>query len=131
MNTSAYLRLDQWIDAHFDEQVSFLQSVLSVPTDTPPGNNTPHALHTAQLLKKYDMQAEAHAVPEEVVHAAGLESITNLIVKRQYGQGGRVLALNAHGDGEADSHQGDDGKKAQHDDQGHSPFCMYSSEHKT
>ena len=98
MNTSAYLRLDQWIDAHFDEQVSFLQSVLSVPTDTPPGNNTPHALHTAQLLKKYDMQAEAHAVPEEVVHAAGLESITNLIVKRQYGQGGRVLALNAHGD---------------------------------
>ncbi|MEI7570180.1 MAG: peptidase M20, partial [Alcaligenaceae bacterium] len=54
MNTSAYLRLDQWIDAHFDEQVSFLQSVLSVPTDTPPGNNTPHALHTAQLLKKYD-----------------------------------------------------------------------------
>ena len=98
MNTSAYLRLDQWIDAHFDEQVSFLQSVLSVPTDTPPGNNTPHALHTAQLLKKYDMQAEAHAVPDEVVHAAGLESITNLIVKRQYGQGGRVLALNAHGD---------------------------------
>jgi acetylornithine deacetylase/succinyl-diaminopimelate desuccinylase family protein len=98
MTTANYKRLDQWIDAHFDEQVSFLQSVLSVPTDTPPGNNTPHALHTAELLKKYDMQAQAHAVPAEVVHAAGLESITNLIVKRQYGQGGRVLALNAHGD---------------------------------
>ena len=98
MTTANYTRLDQWIDAHFDEQVSFLQSVLSVPTDTPPGNNTPHALHTAELLKKYDMQAQAHAVPAEVVHAAGLESITNLIVKRQYGQGGRVLALNAHGD---------------------------------
>ena len=98
MTTANYKRLDQWIDAHFDEQVSFLQSVLSVPTDTPPGNNTPHALHTAELLKKYDMQAQAHAVPAEVVHAAGLESITNLIVKRQYGQGGRVLALNAQGD---------------------------------
>ena len=98
MTTANYTRLDQWIDAHFDEQVSFLQSVLSVPTDTPPGNNTPHALHTAELLKKIDMQAQAHAVPAEVVHAAGLESITNLIVKRQYGQGGRVLALNAHGD---------------------------------
>ncbi|PHY05676.1 MAG: peptidase M20 [Alcaligenaceae bacterium] len=98
MTTANYNRLDQWIDAHFDEQVSFLQSVLSVPTDTPPGNNTPHALHTAELLKKYDMQAQAHAVPAEIVHAAGLESITNLIVKRQYGQGGRVLALNAHGD---------------------------------
>lgn len=98
MTTADYNRLDQWIDAHFDEQVSFLQSVLSVPTDTPPGNNTPHALHTAELLKKYDMQAQAHAVPEAIVRAAGLESITNLIVKRQYGQGGRVLALNAHGD---------------------------------
>jgi acetylornithine deacetylase/succinyl-diaminopimelate desuccinylase family protein len=98
MTTTDYNRLDQWIDAHFDEQVSFLQSVLSVPTDTPPGNNTPHALHTAELLKKYDMQAQAHAVPDEIVRAAGLESITNLIVKRQYGQGGRVLALNAHGD---------------------------------
>ena len=98
MTTANYNRLDQWIDAHFDEQVSFLQSVLSVPTDTPPGNNTPHALHTAELLKKYDMQAQPYEVPAEVVHAAGLESITNLIVKRQYGQGGRVLALNAHGD---------------------------------
>jgi acetylornithine deacetylase/succinyl-diaminopimelate desuccinylase family protein len=98
MTTADYNRLDQWIDAHFDEQVSFLQSVLSVPTDTPPGNNTPHALHTAELLKKYDMQAQPHEVPAAVVQAAGLESITNLIVKRQYGQGGRVLALNAHGD---------------------------------
>jgi len=98
MTTANYNRLDQWIDAHFDEQVSFLQSVLSVPTDTPPGNNTPHALHTAELLKKYDMQAQAHEVPADVVQAAGLESVTNLIVKRQYGQGGRVLALNAHGD---------------------------------
>ena len=98
MTTANYNRLDQWIDAHFDEQVAFLQSVLSVPTDTPPGNNTPHALHTAELLKKYDMQAQPHEVPADVVQAAGLESITNLIVKRQYAQGGRVLALNAHGD---------------------------------
>ena len=98
MKKELYAKLDQWIDAHFDEQVKFLQSVIQVPTDTPPGNNTPHALHTAQLLKAYDMHAEPHEVPESVVHAAGLESITNLIVKRQYGSGGKTLALNAHGD---------------------------------
>ena len=98
MTQAHYDRLDQWIDAHFAEQVAFLQAVIQVPTDTPPGNNTPHALHTAELLKKYDMQAQTHTVPEALVHAAGLESITNLIVKRQYGQGGPVLALNAHGD---------------------------------
>jgi acetylornithine deacetylase/succinyl-diaminopimelate desuccinylase-like protein len=44
------------------------------------------------------MQAEPHAVPEAIVREAGLESITNLIIKRQYGQGGKTLALNAHGD---------------------------------
>jgi len=93
-----YEKLDQWVDAHFEEQVKFLQAVIQVPTDTPPGNNTPHALHTAQLLKAYDMLAEPHEVPESVVRAAGLESITNLIVKRQYGLGGKTLALNAHGD---------------------------------
>lgn len=97
-NDQLYAQLDQWIDAHFDEQVRFLQSVIQVPTDTPPGNNTPHALHTAELLKAYDMQAEPHAVPASVVKAAGLESITNLIVRRQYGAGGKTLALNAHGD---------------------------------
>ena len=32
------------------------------------------------------------------VRAAGLQSITNLIVRRRYGAGGRTVALNAHGD---------------------------------
>lgn len=93
-----YAKLDQWVDAHFDEQVKFLQSLIQVPTDTPPGNNAPHALHTAQLLKAFNMQAEPCPVPDAIVKAAGMESITNLIVRRQYGDGGKVLALNAHGD---------------------------------
>ena len=41
MNT--YEQLDAWIDAHFDEQVRFLQELIRVPTDTPPGNYAPHA----------------------------------------------------------------------------------------
>ena len=96
--TELYGKLDQWIDAHFDEQIQFLQSLISVPTDTPPGNNTPHALHTSKLLAAYDMTAEPCAVPDAEVKAAGMESITNLIVRRQYADGGKVLALNAHGD---------------------------------
>jgi succinyl-diaminopimelate desuccinylase len=45
-----YTQLDAWIDAHFDEQVAFLQQLIRVPTDTPPGNNAPHAQRTAELL---------------------------------------------------------------------------------
>jgi succinyl-diaminopimelate desuccinylase len=92
-----YEKLDAWIDAHFDEEVRFLQELVRVPTDTPPGNNAPHAQRTAQLLQAFGFEAEQHPVPAAEVHAYGLESITNLIVRRRYGEG-RTIALNAHGD---------------------------------
>jgi acetylornithine deacetylase/succinyl-diaminopimelate desuccinylase family protein len=92
-----YEKLDGWIDARFDEEVRFLQELIRVPTDTPPGNNAPHAERTAQLLREFGYEAEKHAVPEAEVRAAGLASITNLIVRRKYGAG-RTIALNAHGD---------------------------------
>ncbi|MFT3664837.1 M20 family metallopeptidase [Piscinibacter sp.] len=94
---TAYQKLDAWIDAHFDEQVRTLQALVQVPTDTPPGNNAPHAERTAELLKGFGFEAEKFPVPAEQVKAAGLESITNLIVRRRYGEG-RTVALNAHGD---------------------------------
>ena len=100
MNT--YAQLDAWIDAHFDEQVRFLQELIRVPTDTPPGNNAPHAERTAELLSGFGFDAEKHAVPEAEVRAAGLETITNLVVRRKYGDGslgpGTTVLLNAHGD---------------------------------
>lgn len=92
-----YEQLDAWIDAHFDEQVKFLQQLIQVPTDTPPGNNTPHAERAADLLDAMGLTTERHAVPQELVKAAGLQTITNLVVRRPYGAG-RTIALNAHGD---------------------------------
>jgi succinyl-diaminopimelate desuccinylase len=95
---AAYAQLDRWIDAHFNEEVAFLQALVQVPTDTPPGNNAPHAQRTAELLSAFGWQPEAHAVPDAEVKAYGLQSLTNLIVRRRFGAGGRVVALNAHGD---------------------------------
>ena len=54
-----YQQLDAWIDAHFDEEVKFLQALVQVPTDTPPGNNAPHAERTAELLKAFGFEARA------------------------------------------------------------------------
>jgi acetylornithine deacetylase/succinyl-diaminopimelate desuccinylase family protein len=77
--------------------VRFLQELVRVPTDTPPGNNAPHAERAAQLLQAMGFEAEKHPVPAAEVRSHGLQSITNLIVRRPYGPG-RTIALNAHGD---------------------------------
>ncbi|TAG36888.1 MAG: ArgE/DapE family deacylase [Polaromonas sp.] len=95
MNT--HTALDTWIDTHFDEEVQFLQALVRVPTDTPPGNNAPHAERTAELLSSFGFEAEKYPVPAAQVKDYGMASITNLVVRRKYGDG-RTIALNAHGD---------------------------------
>ena len=97
MTPAQHSALDAWIDAHFNQQVAFVQQLVQVPTDTPPGNNAPHAVRSAELLKAFGFDAEQHPVPAAAVHAAGLASITNLVVRRHYGPG-LTIGLNAHGD---------------------------------
>ncbi|EYC52137.1 peptidase M20 [Hylemonella gracilis str. Niagara R] len=96
--STTYQALDRWVEQHFDEETTFLQQLVRVPTDTPPGNNAPHAERTAELLRAWGWEVEAFPVPRADVEAAGLQSITNLIVRRRYGSGGPTIALNAHGD---------------------------------
>ncbi|GAA0774289.1 M20/M25/M40 family metallo-hydrolase [Castellaniella ginsengisoli] len=97
-SSALYAALHAWVDDHFDEQVALLQRLVAVPTDTPPGDNAPHAEIVAALLESWGWEVERHAVPEAEVQAYGMRSITNLIVRRRYGADGPVLALNAHGD---------------------------------
>ena len=98
--SDAHARIDAWVDANFEAEVAFLQQLVRVPTDTPPGDNAPHAERTAELLASFGFQAERHAVPRAEVEAQGMASITNLIVRRPYGTNGSgpTIALNAHGD---------------------------------
>lgn len=102
---SIYNQLDDWVDEHFGEEVVFLQELIRVPSDTPPGNNTPHAERTAELLSAFGFVAEKYMVPETEVQAAGLQSITNVVVRRSYASPssppaakGLTVLLNAHGD---------------------------------
>ena len=90
--------LHDWVDTHFADEVGFLQELVRVPTDTPPGNNAPHAYRTAELLAGLGFTVEKHTVPAAEVHAAGMQSITNLIVRHRFTEDGPTIALNAHGD---------------------------------
>jgi acetylornithine deacetylase/succinyl-diaminopimelate desuccinylase-like protein len=97
MSDADFARLDAWVDANFDDEVRFLQALVRVPTDTPPGDNAPHAEATAALLEGFGFAVERHPVPDAIVREHGLASITNLVVRRRYGDG-PTIALNAHGD---------------------------------
>jgi succinyl-diaminopimelate desuccinylase len=90
--------VDAWIDSHFNDEVQFLQALVRIPTDTPPGNNAPHADRTAELLTELGFEVEKHTVPAAAVQAAGMQSITNLIVRHRFSDEGPTIALNAHGD---------------------------------
>ena len=92
-----FKHVDELVDQRFDQQVAFLQQLVRVPTDTPPGDNAPHANRTRELLSGLGFSARQVAVPEALVRAAGMTSITNLMVRHDFGPG-PVVALNAHGD---------------------------------
>ena len=86
-----------WLEPRHGEAVSFLAELVKVPSDTPPGNNAPHAERAASLLAAMGFEVEKHPVPTAEVAAAGLQSVTNLVVRHRFGPGPTV-ALNAHGD---------------------------------
>ncbi len=93
--------IDRWIDAHFDDEVAFLRELVRVPTDTPPGDNRPHAERAAALLGAMGFVVERHAPPQAAVDEAGLTTVENLVVRHRFGDAsmrGPTIALNAHGD---------------------------------
>jgi acetylornithine deacetylase/succinyl-diaminopimelate desuccinylase-like protein len=90
--------LDAYIDDHFDAEVRFLQELVRIPTDTPPGDNAPHAERTAELLTALGFAVEKHPAPAWAVQAAGMRSVTNLVVRHRFSTYGPTIALNAHGD---------------------------------
>jgi acetylornithine deacetylase/succinyl-diaminopimelate desuccinylase-like protein len=96
--SSSRARLTAWIDAHFDDEVAFLAELVRIPTDTPPGDNAPHAEAVARRIERLGWDVERHPVPPQTVIDYGMTSITNLIVRRHYADGGPTVALNAHGD---------------------------------
>ena len=86
-----------FLDAEEAHQVAFLAELVKSPTDNPPGDCAAHAALAKRLLEELGFEVEAHPVPQDAVHAAGMKSVTNLIVRHRFGDG-PTIALNAHGD---------------------------------
>ena len=91
-----YSKLDAWVDAHFDEEVRFLHWCACPPT--PARRATMPRTPSAPPSCCGPSACRPRPTPCPKVRDYGLQSITNLIVRREYGPGRRV-ALNAHGEG--------------------------------
>ena len=86
-----------FVDRDFARETQFLAELVKVPSDNPPGDCAAHAARAKQLLEQLGLAVEAHDVPAAAVAAAGMKSVTNLVVRHLFGDG-PVIALNAHGD---------------------------------
>jgi acetylornithine deacetylase/succinyl-diaminopimelate desuccinylase-like protein len=86
-----------FVDGDFARETAFLAELVKMPSDNPPGDCAPHAARARHLLEGIGFRVEAHEVPAADVAAAGMQSVTNLIVRHRFGAG-PVVALNAHGD---------------------------------
>ncbi len=78
-------------------ETRFLAELVKAPSDNPPGDCRPHAERTAALLEELGLRVECHLVALDAVHANGMLSAVNLVVRERFGDG-PVIACNAHGD---------------------------------
>jgi acetylornithine deacetylase/succinyl-diaminopimelate desuccinylase-like protein len=86
-----------FVDGDFARETKFLAELVKVPSDNPPGDCAAHAARARELLEQLGLTVEAHPVPQSLVQAEGMTSVTNLVVRHRFGAG-PVIALNAHGD---------------------------------
>src|SRR5918993_212904 len=91
-------KIRAFLDAERQAQAAFLAELVKVPSDNPPGDCRRHAERAAALLEGLGNEVDPHPVPAELVRGNGMVSATNLVVRRRFGEGGPVVALNAHGD---------------------------------
>ncbi len=85
------------VDASAAAREAFLAKLLQTPSSNPPGDCAPIAEVAAGLLEELGFDVERHKVPDDQVRALGMQSCTNLVVRRTFGDG-PTIALNAHGD---------------------------------
>ncbi|RZN10419.1 peptidase M20 [Bradyrhizobium genosp. SA-3] len=96
-NESLRSNIRTYLESQRQAQTRFLAELVKVPSDNPPGDCARHAERAAELLEELGFLVERHRVPETLVRSNGMISVTNLIVRRRFGDG-PIVALNAHGD---------------------------------
>lgn len=86
------------VERDAEAAIACLRRLVAVPSDNPPGDCAAFADAAAAELEALGFPVERHPVPPEAAWAAGMVAVTNIVARHRFGEGGPVVALNAHGD---------------------------------
>ncbi|MGA9175013.1 MAG: ArgE/DapE family deacylase [Thermoactinomyces sp.] len=89
-----------WIESEKEQLVKFLQELISIPSDNPPGDCYAIAEHIAKRLCDFQFEdVSLLEVDPEEVKANGMVRVANVVSTTTFGDGKcPEIALNAHGD---------------------------------
>ena len=94
------LRILEWIDSQENHLIQFLQELIRIPSDNPPGDCYKIAQSIHSSLQSFGFMSTALLeVDKESVEKAGMIRAANVLAAAPFGTGaGPHVALNAHGD---------------------------------
>ncbi|OIK14467.1 peptidase M20 [Bacillus sp. MUM 116] len=89
-----------FIEEQQENLISFLQELVSIPSDNPPGDCQKIAEHIFKRLKEFEFEnVSINEVEEEKVKAVGRDKVSNVIGFQTFGNTqGPEITLNSHGD---------------------------------
>lgn len=93
-------RIFEWIDAEQDRIVKFLQELISVPSDNPPGDCSEIAAFIERKLKEFGLEnTQKLEVDAADAKVRGLANAQNIVSVHSFGKSDhREIVLNAYGD---------------------------------
>ncbi len=89
-----------WIESEKEQLIKFVQELISIPSDNPPGDCWEISKFIERRLNDYQFpNVNALEVNPEEVKANGMIKVTNIVSTTTFGDGsGPDIALNSHGD---------------------------------
>ncbi|MFC4798777.1 ArgE/DapE family deacylase [Neobacillus sp. GCM10023253] len=93
-------QLINYIEENQAELIKFLQELVSIPSDNPPGDCQAIAEHIYKRLDGFGLEnVSLNEVEEEKVKAVGMIRASNVVAYSTFGSGeGPEITLNSHGD---------------------------------
>ncbi len=93
-------KLLQFIDSSRDDLVLFLQELVAIPSDNPPGDCGEIAKHVHQLLQTFNFkQVSMFEIPVVELAKVGMTKVSNVVAYEVFdSEQGPEITLNSHGD---------------------------------